>query len=380
LPTEALEEIGQVANRPIVVDVERQVGVGGTGGFVVLTELVGTQAGRVTSRILNGESPASIPVTVTNAVRPVFDWRQLRRWNVDEAQLPPGSEIRFRELPFWRQYPWETAGISAALLVQASLIAALILEERRRRRAEAEKQGLVAELMHINRLATAGELTASIAHEVRQPLAAIAASGAAGLNWLRATTPNLLEIRAALQEIVESSRRADGVISSVLAMFRKNVPPGVVVNLNTVIEQVLALCSQKIDLERTSVEKRLSTSPAPLVMGEPVQLQQLFLNLIMNALEALSRAQSARVLTVSSACYGSDCFVRVQDSGPGIDPKLAGNIFRPFVTSKSDGIGLGLAICKSIVEAHGGEIRLLPALLSGTAFEVRIPAAPSAAS
>jgi C4-dicarboxylate-specific signal transduction histidine kinase len=115
-------------------------------------------------------------------------------------------------------------------------------------------------------------------------------------------------------------------------------------------------------------------------MGEPVQLQQLFLNLIMNALEALSRAQSARVLTVSSACYGSDCFVRVQDSGPGIDPKLAGNIFRPFVTSKSDGIGLGLAICKSIVEAHGGEIRLLPALLSGTAFEVRIPAAPSAAS
>jgi signal transduction histidine kinase len=373
LPSDALEEIATVANRPIVIDIEERLTRGGIGGFIVKTSIIGTQAGHVTARLLNGEPISNIPVTLANAVKPIFNWHQLQRWNVDEARLPPGSEVRFRKLPIWREYPVQSAAVAFALLLQAGLITGLILQARRRRAVEAEKQLLLSEVMHLSRFTTAGELTASIAHEVRQPLAAVAATAGAGLNWLKAAAPNVEELRSALQEIVKQSHRANGVIDSVLALFRKNSPPHSLLDLTKVVDRVLALCAQKIDSENIVVEKRLSDGLT--VKGDPVQLEQLFLNLIMNAIEAMSQTNHARVLSVTSRYDGAKCAVEVQDTGPGLDPGLGDQIFQPFITNKASGIGLGLAICKSIVDAHGGRITASRNEGRGMTFSVTLPQA-----
>jgi hypothetical protein len=128
--------VAQVANRPIVVQVEIHLGYGATGGIVVRPTLIGQEAARLALRVLGGESPSDIPVTAGNFVRPVFDWRQLQRWKITDDKLPPGSEVRFREPSMWEQYRWQVAAIGAALLVQFLLIIFLYVEHRRRRKAE----------------------------------------------------------------------------------------------------------------------------------------------------------------------------------------------------------------------------------------------------
>jgi len=248
-PGDALAELAASANRPIMVDVENHVGRGGTGGFVAVNARLGSEAGRLTARILGGESASAIPVSAADVLRPIFDWRQLQRWHVSEGDLPPGSEVRFREPTMWEQYRWRIVLIAAAMLLQTALIFGLLYEDRRRRIAEASAHKLLGELGHLNRIATAGELTASIAHEVRQPLAAIVSSGAAGLNWLNAKVPDLDEVRINLQTIVNAGHRADNVIKNIRAMFRNETPPHVALDVNDLIQEVLTLTARKLDAD-----------------------------------------------------------------------------------------------------------------------------------
>src|SRR5262249_32120742 len=146
---------------------------GGIGGYVVLPEVIGTDAAKLALRILNGEAAADIPARLTDAVRPMFNWTQMQRWGVNESDLPPGSEIRFREPPFWAGYRWQSLTIAAVILVQGVLISILLHERRRRNDAEVEARQRLTELAHVGRQATAGELSSSIAHELNQPLGAI---------------------------------------------------------------------------------------------------------------------------------------------------------------------------------------------------------------
>jgi signal transduction histidine kinase len=183
-PRDALVEIAKVANRPIVVDAETFIGYGAIGGLVADPSRLGEDAANVTLRILCGESASQIPILPNgNRMRPIFDWRQLQRWGVNESRLPPGSEIRFRELSAWKRYRWQIVAIAGALLAQLVLIVGLFYEHRRRRLAEITSRQRLTELARINRRNMAGELTASIAHEVKQPLAAITANGT--LTFLR---------------------------------------------------------------------------------------------------------------------------------------------------------------------------------------------------
>jgi signal transduction histidine kinase len=375
-PGEALSEIAKTANRPIVVDVENHVGRGATGGFVLVPSLVGQQAGTLTARILGGENPSAIAVRMADAIRPVFDWHQLQRWGVDERNLPPGSEVRFRELSMWEQHRWRVIVIVAVLMMQTLLIFGLLYEDRRRRLVEVSNQTLSAKLGHVNRVATAGELSASIAHEVRQPLATIVSSGSAGLNWLNARTPDLEEVRINLQTIVSAGHRADGVLKSVRAMFRHDAPPQVWLNINDLIREVLALTARKIEADQITLRTALADTPMPLVRGDPIQLQQVLLNLIMNAVDAmiLDSTKGNELLVTSNVENGS-VLVTVADTGIGIAPDKIGTIFDAFVTTKFGGMGLGLSICKSIVESHGGRISAAPAAGRGSAFTVALPLA-----
>jgi signal transduction histidine kinase len=374
LPTEALRQIAAAANRPVIVDIEGQVGAGATGGFVVLTRQIGEQAGLLAARLFKGESAASIPVTQIDAVRPVFDWRQLQRWNVEESRLPPGSEIRFRQLAIWEQYPWAIALAITLFFLQTASMLGLAYEDRRRRMAEARNQQLLGRLAHLNRIASAGELTASIAHEVRQPLAAIVASGAAGLNWLKGQTPNVAEAQAALQKIVSEVHRADDVIKNVRAMFRKEAPQRTAVNLNDSIKQVLALTARRISSDNVNLTVEYA-DPPPIALCNSVQIQQVLLNLVMNSLEAMaSMPRDERRLSVSSYVRNaSQVAIVVEDTGHAVAPDQIDGIFNPFVTTKPGGMGLGLAICKSIIEAHGGKISARLGREQGMSFEIALP-------
>jgi ABC-type uncharacterized transport system substrate-binding protein len=178
---DALVAIAAVANRPIIVDLETHVGYGSVGGLVADPGAIGRELAHLALRIFDGESASNIPVLAGDFVRPIFDARQLQRWGISESNLPKGSEIRFRQPTAWEQYQWQIMLIAAALLLQTELIIGLIYEHRRRQIAEADSLLRVNELARMNRFATAGELSASIAHEIRQPLAAISAFGQAAL-------------------------------------------------------------------------------------------------------------------------------------------------------------------------------------------------------
>jgi signal transduction histidine kinase len=172
--------------------------------------------------VLDGEPASSIPIAVGDIVRPTLDWQQMQRWGVSESSLPAGSEIRFRDPTLWDQYRVQLVMILAMVFAQGALICWLVYEHRRRHLAKVQSRNAMTELTFMNRRAAAGQLSASSAHEVLQPLTGIAARASAGLRWLRAETPNLEKAGTALEQIVIASHRASDIITSVRAMFRKN--------------------------------------------------------------------------------------------------------------------------------------------------------------
>jgi signal transduction histidine kinase len=233
----------------------------------------------------------------------------------------------------------------------------------------------VNELARMNRFATAGELSASIAHEVRQPLAAISISGEAGLRWLKREVPDLDEVRKALEAVIAESHHADHVLKSVRAMFKQEATARTQVNLNELIKQVITVAKGPIEANNIKLETYLADETPPLVMADPVQLQQVILNLVMNAVEAMSRSGNAmRVLRLGTETGpASTVVVSVVDSGPRVDPEVVSKMFQPFFTTKSSGMGMGLAICKTIVEAHGGQLTVSANNPHGMEFQITLP-------
>ncbi len=371
---DALVAIAEVANRPIIVDLESNVGFGSLGGLVAEPSSIGREAARLALRILDGESVANIPVTAGNFVRPVFDWRQLQKWGIGETRVPTGSELRFRQASAWEQYHSEIVLIAVALLLQSGLIIGLFHEYRRRRRAEMAASRSMAELAQISRMATAGEMSASIAHEINQPLAAIVANGNAGLRWLTKATPDLGEASAALTRIVNAGHRASEVIGSIRAMFKKDEQAAHPLDINALIREILRLARGQIDAGQVSLHTHF-IDRLPLITGNRVQLQQVLLNLIANAIEAMSSVRHRpRVLWISTETHNPPgVVVSVADSGTGIDPQSSERIFDAFFTTKSNGMGMGLSICRSIVEAHGGRLAAAPAHPHGTIFQIYLP-------
>jgi signal transduction histidine kinase len=238
-----------------------------------------------------------------------------------------------------------------------------------------ERQKTQAELAHVNRIATMGQMTASIAHEVSQPIAAAVTNAQAALRWLRATPPNLDEVREALDRVVEDNGRAGAVITRIRALVKKTPSRKDRFGLNEAILDVVALTRSEVLRHGVSLQTDLEAG-LPLVDGDRVQLQQVILNLILNAIEAMSgmvpEAQKLQVGTKIDA--EGNVLVTVQDSGPGLDPTSADRVFEAFYTTKPDGMGMGLAICRSIIEAHGGCLWVSSNEPTGAVFSFTLPA------
>jgi signal transduction histidine kinase len=370
-----LKRLHAVSSAPIFSYDESFFGGEIVGGPLLRVVDTSRQTAAVAIRILGGEKAGDIKIPPVAFARPQFDWREMRRWGIDESSLPPGSLVLYREPTMWHRYRVQIIAVVALLLLQGALIAWLLYEHWRRQDVEARSIQQVTELARMNRLATAGQLSASIAHEIRQPLAAIASSGSAGLNWLNKRVPDLEEVRIALQTVVRQSHRADDVIKGVRAMFSHDSTVWTKVNLNEIVEQVLALMSRNIAATSIRLNTKLTDNPPPLVMADPVQLQQLVLNLIMNAVEAMTESdRGARMLNIETRFDQTGSVVlTIADSGPGFDAKVAANLFSPFLTTKARGMGMGLSICKSIVERHGGQLTVASIEPHGALLTIMLP-------
>jgi signal transduction histidine kinase len=374
----ALARLHKVANAPIFSYDESFFGSDIVGGPLLLVADTSRQTAAVAVRILGGEKAGDVKTSPVQFAMPRFDWREMQRWHISESRLLPGSEIYFRNPTIWETYREYILAIIAALLIQFALIIWLIHERWRRQVAEAGSLELTHELARMNRLATAGELSASIAHELRQPLSAITALGSAGLNFLKRLkeqSPDVDEVRNALQEVISEGHRADDVINSMRAMFKNEPPKRIKVNFNDLIQQVTVITAGSIKSNNIVLNVDLTDHPPPLVMGDPIQLQQVILNLVMNAVEAISHSRHwARTLLLRTQVRSDGTVLtRVVDSGPSVDPKVAEKMFDPFFTTKPGGMGMGLAICKTIIGAHGGSLTAFPNTPQGMEFQIVLP-------
>jgi signal transduction histidine kinase len=371
---DALTLLSAVANAPIFSFVDAYLGKGIVGGPLISVRDRGKAIAHAAVRILDGETPGDIRTPPIGFGTPKFDWRELQRWNISKSRLPPGSKILFRPPTAWEKYRWQIILIAAAFLLQSALIAGLAFEHRRRRNAEIVARRSMGELANMNRVATAGELSASIAHEMKQPLAAMVTNVGAGLRWLGAAEPNFKEAQAALQNVIKDGNRAAEVVDTVRAMYKKEQTDKTQLNLNDLISSVLHLLRDELQPQHIIVRANFDPQLPP-VQGHRGELQQVILNLVRNAADAMKDiTYRPRVLTVKSEIQPpNDVLISVADSGTGINPKDIDHIFDAFFTTKSNGMGMGLSICKSIIEDHGGRLWALPNLKHGAAFYISLP-------
>jgi C4-dicarboxylate-specific signal transduction histidine kinase len=233
---------------------------------------------------------------------------------------------------------------------------------------------LEADLAHMNRLSVMGELAASLAHEVKQPIGSARNNARAALNFLKKRLPDLGEVKEALDCVVGDADRAADIIDRIRDHIKKAPPRRDWFDLNTAIDEIIVLAHSAISKNEVTVQTRLSEGLFP-VQGDRVQLQQVVLNLILNAVEAMSSVEAGKreLLITTERRQTNGALVAVKDSGPGIDPEQVDRVFEAFYTTKSSGVGMGLSICRSIIRAHGGRLWAEPNEPRGAILQFTLP-------
>ncbi|HXE54839.1 MAG TPA: ATP-binding protein [Tepidisphaeraceae bacterium] len=367
-------------------------------------------------RLLDPIGGATIDVTRGRAPREFLDWLQLQLSTLDESlrkQIIPNvvdlddglKSLRGIVIPIGfnayaglvavgcerSDFPTETDRMLLTVAANHAAIAfrsANLIHERRRAEEEARKardefemkvmertaelQRTMAELTHMNRVATAGVLAASIAHEINQPLTGIVVSASAARRWLALSEPSIEEAQDALDQIERDGHRAGEIITSLRGMFKKETQARKPIDINKLIFTVLAIVRHELQTHGVDLRTQLDES-LPALEGDRVQLQQVVLNLVMNAIEAMQSAVP-RTLSIRS-CLSKPNFVHVaiEDTGTGIDPSNHDHIFNPMFTTKARGMGIGLSVCQSIVKSHNGRIWVTRGIEKGSIFQFELP-------
>ena len=368
-----LARLREAANAPIFSYLDSNFGQGIVGGPVVSTQELGRRTAEVAVRILNGERPGNIKTPPVGFGVPVYDWRELRRWNISEARLLPGSVVQFREPSAWERYRWQFAGFLVALLAQSAIISWLLIERYGRRKAELEARRRSLEVMHLNRIAEVGALSASFAHEVSQPLVAVALGAERAEHLLRADLPQTGKLQEVVADIRQANTLAMNVIKNLGGLLKRKSDVQEC-DLNAVIADAVQLLSpeaskRNIDLRVIGIRWGL------LVRADPVHLEQVILSLATNAMDAMSdTALDARKIVIRTAvAERSMVEVSVSDCGPGIPEHKLSEIFDTFYTTKAKGIGLGLSIARRITETYGGKIWAENQAEGGAVFHFTLP-------
>jgi PAS domain S-box-containing protein len=502
-PRAALDQFAEASRVPIYGYYNTYLGHGIVGGSMITFPTIGRTAAQIAIRILKGQKPQDAAHNAVHPPTPMFDWKQLRRWNISETRLPPGSEVLSREPTPWERHRWAITGVLIVTLAETTLILLLILNLFRRRHAERllresenrlrlaaeaagigfwsldlkrnvfwltdearklftfpeneivtlerflaavhpQDQGLIRERFkdlskssgssridfrivrpdgsatwiasrrslqcdssgkpqslagvstdvteqhhnaveiqrlqleawHADRVVRTGAITSSLAHELNQPLAATLSAAQAGLRFMAAERYDPNEIREILESIVQDTKRAGSVVSGLRAMLRRQTSQRERINVGNVVQGVLDLLHSELLSHHVHVAVECASDCH--AVADKTQIQQVLLNLLMNALEAMQGLlEGERRIEIAVARDGADSLqVSVSDSGPGIAPEHAGRLFEAFWTTKPQGLGIGLAICRSILESHRGRIWLAHNQPDRTTFRFSLPLDP----
>ena len=380
-PREVLRAISQISVAPIYGTAETYVGSGMAAGIMESYE----DKGRLVAEQVRA-ALAELPVDPSRSSlktpnRCMADARALRRWSLDERRLPDGCEIRFAERSLWRRYAWQIAAALAIIAAQTMLIVTLLTQRRRRRVAEAEVRKGLSEVAHMNRRVSMGELSASIAHELNQPLGAIRNNAGTAEILIKAQPPRLEEVAEILADIKRDDQRASDIITRIRSLLRKSDFQVREMDLNEAIEQIVKLLAGEASARGVFIQAELAPG-LPKVSADNVQLQQVILNLALNGMEAMHDLRAdRRLLTIRSRrANDREAEISVADSGAGIAEESIRSIFDPFVTTKPGGMGMGLAISRTIIEAHRGGIRAENSPEGGAVFHFTLPFASDSLS
>src|SRR5262245_172205 len=372
---EVAGNVAKVSPAPVYSPISTNLGTGIVGGFMDSWEQQGAAAADVTFEILSGKPHAAISQQTAPLHTYQVDERQLNRWGMSNAQLPAGSDIRFQQFNLWQQYPWQVLGVVAVLLLQAGVIAGLAIEHRRRRAAELELRQRLLEVLHLNRTAVAGTLSASVAHELNQPLAAIQSNVDAAMLYLKQNPPHIAKIESLLMRIGQDDQRAAGIISRVRGLLRKKDEVELQeFDLNDVITETMETVGAEAVKNRVDIDV-CQANGALLVRADRLQLQQVLVNLAMNGIDAMRNCASGeRKMSIRTALVDTASVeVSVADTGMGIPQDKLNKIFDAFYTTKGHGTGLGLSIARTIIERFGGRIWAENCSDGGAVFRFTLP-------
>lgn len=370
--SDTVTQVSNASRAPVFTAAHTLVSRGPVGGSSARFDEHGRAAGELVLRVLWGEPADSIAVRTDPQPGCIADWRALQRWKLDEAKLPSGCEVVGQ--PTTRSAV-PLAAFVGVIVLQLALISALVLQSRRRVRAEAQARLRGAELARAARLSMMGVLTASIAHEINQPLGAILSNADAADIMLERGQFDVERLRAIVTDIRKEDQRAGDVVRGLRAMMRKRDMQLKPVDVN--VETADALHTLAYEAARRKVRFTPEFSlDVPIVMADPVHLHQVLVNLLVNAMEAVEESPpGVREVHVRTRADGGGAEIAVMDSGPGLPPGREEEVFDSFFTTKVEGMGMGLSIVRTIIEAHGGRVSAGAASLGGAEFGVWLPAA-----
>ncbi len=376
VPRDTVAAMAAASTAPVYAPFSSLMGTGIVGGCMTTFESIGRQAGEIVNELLAGATPGSLdlPPVMRQVVN--VDWRQIRRWGIPEGAILKDAIVHFRPPPLLEAYPNDVLVAVLVALLQAALIARLVVERHRRRRAEAARDVQRQELAHASRLAIAGELTASIAHEINQPLGAILSNADAADLILESHDDWRDEIRSILADIRRDDRRASEVVRQWRRLLAKHTVEPRPFDLNGVVRDVESLL--RAEARRRGVALRIQPAPTPAeTTGDPVQIQQVLINVVLNAMDAVAGLpDDRRTITVPVESDDGHVTILVRDRGHGIPPADLPRLFEPFFSTKREGMGLGLAITRSLVESHGGRIWAENGPADGAVVHIELPPVP----
>jgi signal transduction histidine kinase len=373
VPRDAAALIAQASTAPVYGPYDTFIGTGVVGGRMPNFQDMGNQAGQLVHEILAGASPKALQPAKTTPTRLNIDWRQVRRWSIDEKSIPGDAIVYFREPTLWEAHKSAVLATISVFLIQMALITAFYIERRRRGAAERTTRRINTELAHASRLAVAGELTASIAHEINQPLGAVQTSADAADMLLQSGEYRREELIRIVNRIRRDILRASDVIRRLRALLARQEPERLSFDVGLAVTDAVMILRPEAE-RRKIVLGAQSTSTACYIAGDRTQIQQILINLVLNAMDAMTDVpEPRRRLQIFVQARANDILISVQDRGHGIAPDSLPKLFDSFFTTKREGMGLGLSIARSIVESHGGRIWAENRDLGGATFHVELP-------
>ena len=378
-PRESVRLMASTATAPVFGPYNTFIGTGVVGGRMPNFRAIGRQAGIAVGRLLKGETAPSLHLPEVMAGTVNVDWRQLARWGISENSLPSDAIVQFKEPTLWETHRQQVIVAAVVFLVLILLIAVLLIERRLRRRAELAEAKLRTDLARAMRLAVAGELTGSIAHEINQPLGAILSNVAAADLMLQSGRDRRDDLRAILSDIRRDNLRATEVIRRLRALFTKQQVEQTLFRIDEAVGDASIFLRVEAQRRRIALNFRPPLTNSTIV-GDRIAIAQMLMNLVLNAMDAVADVpEDRRSIAVFADTVADAVRITVRDRGRGIDTVQLPKLFNSFFTTKRGGMGMGLSIVRTIVGAHNGKVWAENNREGGATFYVELPVAMVAA-